>query len=240
MFISCMELFYTNIVSFQMFQTLQRLNFRLCSNCISNESQLRVALKRQNNFLKKLYSSSTENSDLEVKNITVKDDKNKPEIVKKKDGEVGKPLKHRKQLDREINPRLVRIDNREIPKVFPVTMAERKLKSKACEIFDIAAKEGKNLETFVKAVDMYNSIEKVYKRGMVEFIEEGLKRIPEFGLEKNLDAYKMLVTVFPKEELKAKSGVQVAHMHYPKQQQCAIDLMDKMEGYGMLIIKIIS
>ncbi|KAJ8318943.1 hypothetical protein KUTeg_004034 [Tegillarca granosa] len=132
--------------------------------------------------------------------------------MKKKDGEVSQPFKLKKPLDTEINPRLTRIDKRDIPVVHTTTTAEKKLVRKASDIFDIASQEGKNLETFIKAVDMYNSIEKVYKRGMVEFIEEGLKRMNEFGLEKNLDAYKVLILVFPKEELKAQTGIQVGHI----------------------------
>lgn len=221
---------------FQMFQTIQRLNFRLCANYISSKTQLKVKLKRQNILYKKLYSSSTENFDPEGEKdkVTVTGNKKEQKSLKKKDGEVSQPFKLKKPLDTEINPRLTRIDKRDIPVVRTTTTAEKKLVRKASDIFDIASQEGKNLETFIKAVDMYNSIEKVYKRGMVEFIEEGLKRMNEFGLQKNLDAYKVLILVFPKEELKAQTGIQVGHMYYPKQQQCAIDIMDQMESFGLI------
>ena len=46
--------------------------------------------------------------------------------------------------------------------------------------------------------------------------------------------YKALIEVFPKEKMVPRSVWQVEFMHYPKQQQCAIDLMDQMEDNGVI------
>nr|KAG5709359.1 hypothetical protein BaRGS_029208 [Batillaria attramentaria] len=48
------------------------------------------------------------------------------------------------------------------------------------------------------------------------------------------DVYKALLEVFPKGKLAARTVWQVEFMHFPKQQQCAIDLMDQMEDFGVI------
>jgi len=53
-----------------------------------------------------------------------------------------------------------------------------------------------------------------------------------FGVHRDLDAYKTIIDIFPKGILVATNMFQVEFMHYPKQQQAGIDILEQMEDYG--------
>lgn len=46
------------------------------------------------------------------------------------------------------------------------------------------------------------------------------------------DTYKKIIDIFPKGKMIASNMFQVEFMHYPKQQQCGIDILEQMEHYG--------
>lgn len=54
----------------------------------------------------------------------------------------------------------------------------------------------------------------------------------EYGVSKDREVYKALIDVMPKGKMVATNVFQVEFMHYPKQQQCIIDLLEKMEDNG--------
>ena len=99
-------------------------------------------------------------------------------------------------------------------------------------VFDEAAKKARDKATFDEAVNKYLRKQEKYRRGSVEFIYAALTYMEEFGVHKDLDTYKKLISVLPKHVMIAKTMWQVEMQHYPKQQQCIIDLLDKMESYG--------
>lgn len=74
----------------------------------------------------------------------------------------------------------------------------------------------------------------VHRRGHVEFIYSALKHMQLYGVQKDLEVYKSLIDVFPKEKMIPKNIFQAEFMHYPKQQQCAIDLLEQMEDNGVM------
>ncbi|KAK6169132.1 hypothetical protein SNE40_020242 [Patella caerulea] len=98
---------------------------------------------------------------------------------------------------------------------------------------EILAKKKADKTAFQTAIAYYIAKEKLYRRGHVEFIEAALHQMKEFGVERDLSAYKALLRVFPEGKMIPKSVWQVELFHYPKQQSCAIELMDQMEYHGV-------
>lgn len=66
----------------------------------------------------------------------------------------------------------------------------------------------------------------------MEFIYAALKHMDEYGVSKDREVYKALIDVMPKGKMIPTNVFQVEFMHYPKQQQCIIDLLEKMEDNG--------
>ncbi|XP_037074287.1 evolutionarily conserved signaling intermediate in Toll pathway, mitochondrial-like, partial [Pollicipes pollicipes] len=94
------------------------------------------------------------------------------------------------------------------------------------------AKE-KNKETYLAAMDMFHEMT-VHKRGHVEFIYAALKEMENFGVHKDLEAYKKVLGVFPTAQLVSTNVFQVEFMHYPRQQNCAIDVLQQIEDNGVM------
>lgn len=72
----------------------------------------------------------------------------------------------------------------------------------------------------------------IHRRNHVEFIYAALKNMEEFGVNKDLTVYKALVDIMPKGKFIPTNIFQSEFMHYPKQQQCLIDLLEQMEDNG--------
>lgn len=71
-----------------------------------------------------------------------------------------------------------------------------------------------------------------HRRNHVEFIYAALKNMEEFGVHKDLQVYKALIDVMPKGKFIPQNIYQAEFQHYPKQQQCIIDLLEQMEDNG--------
>ena len=111
----------------------------------------------------------------------------------------------------------------------------KQLVAKSAGLFEeLAAKRTADKLTFCSAIQMYVTKETLYRRGHVEFIYAAMDCMEKFGVHRDLSVYKALIEVFPKEKMVPRSVWQVEFMHYPKQQQCAIDLMDQMEDNGVI------
>ena len=111
----------------------------------------------------------------------------------------------------------------------------KQLVAKSAGFFEeLAAKRTADKLTFAAAVQMYISKERVYRRGHVEFIYAAMENMEKFGVHRDLAVYKALLGIFPTEKMVPRSVWQVEFMHFPKQQQCAIDLMDQMEDNGVI------
>jgi len=52
--------------------------------------------------------------------------------------------------------------------------------------------------------------------------------------DRDLETYKQLLTLFPEGKMISQGPWDTEWMFYPKQQQCAIDIMDQMEFNGQL------
>lgn len=110
---------------------------------------------------------------------------------------------------------------------------ERQLVVHQGEYFDNATK-AKNKTTFIEVIQFYLRKNNIYRRGHVEFMYAALDRMKDFGTNRDLDTYKQLLEIFPKGKMVPQNAWQVEMMHYPKQQQCCIDILDQMEENGVI------
>ncbi|XP_012255105.2 evolutionarily conserved signaling intermediate in Toll pathway, mitochondrial [Athalia rosae] len=108
-----------------------------------------------------------------------------------------------------------------------------KVGTSALEIYGFAQVKSKKKESFIEVLRMYESRDK-YRRGHVEFIYSAMQHMQDFGVHKDLDAYKKLLDVLPKGKFIPSNRMQAEFMHYPKQQQCAIDVLCQMEDNGVI------
>uniref|UniRef100_A0A1B6C3D7 Evolutionarily conserved signaling intermediate in Toll pathway, mitochondrial n=1 Tax=Clastoptera arizonana TaxID=38151 RepID=A0A1B6C3D7_9HEMI len=93
--------------------------------------------------------------------------------------------------------------------------------------------ENKDKNTYLDLLHIYKG-KVVHRRGHVEFINTALKHMEEFGVERDLEVYKALIDVMPKGKFIPSNIFQAEFMHYPKQQQCIIDVLEQMEDFGVI------
>jgi len=97
----------------------------------------------------------------------------------------------------------------------------------------------KTKKTFLDMLKMYK-MEK-YRSGNVEFINTAIKHLDDFAVNEDLETYKKIIQVLPAGKFVPQNYLQAEFMHYPKHQQCIIDLLQKMEDNGkMLYFKIVK
>lgn len=89
----------------------------------------------------------------------------------------------------------------------------------------------KDKKSYLELVKMFEGRD-MRRRGHVEFIYAALAQMKEFGVHKDLEVYKALLDIFPKGKFIPSNIFQAEFMHYPKQQQCAVDLLEQMENNG--------
>ncbi|XP_077118046.1 evolutionarily conserved signaling intermediate in Toll pathway, mitochondrial [Ranitomeya variabilis] len=97
---------------------------------------------------------------------------------------------------------------------------------------DAFAKEQRDKSSFVEVLDLFCGRD-VRRRGHIEMIEAALRWMPQFGVEKDIEVYNKLLDVFPKEVFVPQNFIQTMFLHYPRQQECAIRVLDQMEYYGI-------
>lgn len=91
----------------------------------------------------------------------------------------------------------------------------------------------KDKDTFIEKCEQYQNTITKHKHGQVEFIYGALTLMREYGVHKDLSAYKALMDVFPKEVMKPQNQFQSGFFHFHKQSRCAVDLLCKMEYEGV-------
>nr|XP_020450615.1 evolutionarily conserved signaling intermediate in Toll pathway, mitochondrial [Monopterus albus] len=101
------------------------------------------------------------------------------------------------------------------------------------DLFEQVAKEAKSKATFNKVVEVFIKRD-VRRRGHVEFIYAALRKMPEFGVERDVAVYNKLLDVFPKEVFVPRNFIQRMFNHYPRQQECGVQVLEQMENYGVL------
>ncbi|XP_032439130.1 evolutionarily conserved signaling intermediate in Toll pathway, mitochondrial isoform X1 [Xiphophorus hellerii] len=101
------------------------------------------------------------------------------------------------------------------------------------DLFEQVAKESKTKATFNQVIDVFTKRD-IRRRGHVEFIYAALKKMPEFGVERDLTVYNKLLDVFPKEVFVPRNFIQRMFNHYPRQQECGVQVLEQMESYGIM------
>lgn len=99
------------------------------------------------------------------------------------------------------------------------------------ELFQQAPAGARDKANFVRAVQNFGQ-HNVHKRGHVDFIYLALRKMREYGVERDLAVYNLLLDVFPKEVFQPRSIIQSIFIHYPRQQECGIAVLEQMESHG--------
>lgn len=102
------------------------------------------------------------------------------------------------------------------------------------DLFERAARDSKTKADFNRVVDVFNKAD-IRRRGHVEFIYAALKKMPEFGVERDIAVYNKLLDVFPKEVFVPQNFIQRMFNHYPRQQECGVQLLEQIENYGVCL-----
>ncbi|XP_005994181.1 evolutionarily conserved signaling intermediate in Toll pathway, mitochondrial [Latimeria chalumnae] len=101
------------------------------------------------------------------------------------------------------------------------------------DLFKKAAGDSRTKATFNRVVDTFCN-KNVRRRGHVEFIYAALKKMPEFGVERDINIYNRILDVFPKEVFVPQNFIQRMFNHYPRQQECGVQVLEQMENYGIM------
>ncbi|XP_077624033.1 evolutionarily conserved signaling intermediate in Toll pathway, mitochondrial isoform X2 [Crocuta crocuta] len=101
------------------------------------------------------------------------------------------------------------------------------------ELFRQASDGARDKANFVQAVQAFGQ-HNVHKRGHVDFIYLALRKMREYGVERDLAVYNLLLDVFPKEVFRPRSIFQSIFIHYPRQQECGIAVLEQMESHGLM------
>lgn len=91
----------------------------------------------------------------------------------------------------------------------------------------------KSRNTYLEMVQMFET-HNVHRRNHVEFIYSALRNMEEFGVHRDIEVYKALMNVLPKGKFIPTNIIQSEFMHYPKQQQVIIDLLEQMEDNAVI------
>uniref|UniRef100_A0A8C3X421 Evolutionarily conserved signaling intermediate in Toll pathway, mitochondrial n=1 Tax=Catagonus wagneri TaxID=51154 RepID=A0A8C3X421_9CETA len=101
------------------------------------------------------------------------------------------------------------------------------------ELFRKAPDTARDKASFVQAVQDFARYS-VHKRGHVDFIYLALRKMREYGVERDLAVYNLLLDIFPKEVFRPRSIFQAIFYHYPRQQECGIAVLEQMENHGVM------
>ncbi|XP_041038314.1 evolutionarily conserved signaling intermediate in Toll pathway, mitochondrial [Carcharodon carcharias] len=101
------------------------------------------------------------------------------------------------------------------------------------DLFEEASRLSRTRDTYERVLRAFCRRD-VRRRGHVEFIYMALRKMPQFGVERELPVYNMLLDVFPKEVFVPRSYIQRMFNHFPRQQECAVQVLEQMENYGIL------
>ncbi|XP_008831824.1 evolutionarily conserved signaling intermediate in Toll pathway, mitochondrial isoform X2 [Nannospalax galili] len=101
------------------------------------------------------------------------------------------------------------------------------------ELFRPSPDGERDKASFVGAVQNFRQYS-VHKRGHVDFIYLALRKMQEFGVERDLAVYNLLLDVFPKEVFRPRNVFQRIFVHYPRQQECGIAVLEQMERHGIM------
>ncbi|EHA97297.1 Evolutionarily conserved signaling intermediate in Toll pathway, mitochondrial, partial [Heterocephalus glaber] len=101
------------------------------------------------------------------------------------------------------------------------------------DLFQLAPGGTRDKASFMKALQSFGQ-HNVRKRGHVDFIYFALQKMPEYGVERDLAAYNLLLDVFPKEVFRPRNFIHTLFFHYLLQQDCGVAVLHQMESNGVM------
>ncbi|CAK6445484.1 unnamed protein product [Pipistrellus nathusii] len=101
------------------------------------------------------------------------------------------------------------------------------------ELFRLAPDGARDKASFVQAVQNFGQ-HNVHKRGHVDFIYLALRKMRDYGVERDLAVYNLLLDIFPKEVFQPRNIFQKIFIHYPRQQECGLAVLEQMESHGVM------
>ncbi|XP_026940873.1 evolutionarily conserved signaling intermediate in Toll pathway, mitochondrial isoform X1 [Sagmatias obliquidens] len=101
------------------------------------------------------------------------------------------------------------------------------------ELFRQAPDGVRDKASFMQAVQNFTQYN-VHKRGHVDFIYLALRKMREYGVERDLAIYNLLLDIFPKEVFRPRNIFHSIFLHYPRQQECGIAVLEQMENHGVM------
>ncbi|XP_011810179.1 PREDICTED: evolutionarily conserved signaling intermediate in Toll pathway, mitochondrial isoform X2 [Colobus angolensis palliatus] len=101
------------------------------------------------------------------------------------------------------------------------------------DLFGQAPTGERDKASFLQAVQKFGE-HSVRKRGHVDFIYLALRKMREYGVERDLAVYNQLLDIFPKEVFRPRNIIQRIFVHYPRQQECGIAVLEQMENHGVM------
>lgn len=93
--------------------------------------------------------------------------------------------------------------------------------------------DDKDKDTFLDKVEEFSKTVTQRRHGQVEFIYAALRVMKDYGVHKDLQAYKVLMDIFPKEVMTPKNIFHTMFHHFSKQQDCGVEILHTMELAGV-------
>nr|XP_056719668.1 evolutionarily conserved signaling intermediate in Toll pathway, mitochondrial [Euleptes europaea] len=144
----------------------------------------------------------------------------------------------------QVNSRLVPVRNFRVSPVFSTSKIARSARGdedhdkettsqSLMTAEDLFERGAKTKATFKQALDVFCKRD-IRRRGHVEFIYAALKKMVEFGVERDITVYNKILDIFPKEVFVPHNFIQRMFNHYPRQQECGVEVLEQMETYGVM------
>ncbi|CAH0555337.1 unnamed protein product [Brassicogethes aeneus] len=91
----------------------------------------------------------------------------------------------------------------------------------------------KNQDGFHEAIQNFKKSNKEPNH-YIDFIYAALNNMDKFKVSRKLEAYKSLIEILPKGKYLPENIIQAEFMHYPRQQECILDVLEQMELNGVI------
>lgn len=89
----------------------------------------------------------------------------------------------------------------------------------------------KNPSNYLQILEKYKETSIV---NHIKVIYQALEAMEDFKADKQLNSYKSLINLMPKNKYAAENVLQAELMHFPRHQQCVIDVLQQMEDNGIM------
>ncbi|CAF0705802.1 unnamed protein product [Brachionus calyciflorus] len=101
------------------------------------------------------------------------------------------------------------------------------------EYFDKNTKQ-KDRDNFMSALEAFR-VTNPTKNLYLDFIYGALLKMKEYNAHTHLEAYRKLMEIFPIGPIKCLTKWQRDNMHFPRHQNCAIQILEQMERNGVIL-----